>query len=231
MKNVAIILAGGTGRRLGSVVPKPFFRLGEKTILEHTVEIFDRHEAVDAIYIVIHPQQADRLSRVLAENPFRKIEKILNGGDSRQESSAIGVGAVEKKFRRILIHDVARPLTPPDIVTRVLAKLDRYPAVNVGLKTKDTLVMINRNNTLKKILRRDQIKQVQTPQGFDSAVIKEAHRRARQQRETGFTDDCSLITAYGLGTVGLVEGSEENIKITTAFDVMVARSILESREK
>jgi len=231
MKNVAIILAGGTGERLGARMPKPFFRLGSKTIIETTIEIFEQHEKIDAVYIVIHPEQTGNLSRVLEENHYRKISKILKGGSTRQQSSAIGVAAVEKDFGKVLIHDVARPFTPPGIVTGVLKKLDRYPAVNVGLKTKDTMVMINRNNTLERILRRDAVKSVQTPQGFLTPVIREAHQLAIKSRQGHFTDDCSLITAFGLGPVGLVEGAEENIKITTPFDVLVARSILQSRRK
>ena len=225
-KNLSVIVAGGTGVRLESKIPKQFIKLGEKTIIEHTIEKFDNHERIDSIYIITNEKYYGEMCEILAKNEYLKVDRILKGGKTRQESSAVGVKAAGNDFENILIHDAARPLVTAKIITDVVNKLKFYSAVNVGILIKDSVAKITPNNMFEKVLDREYLRAVQTPQGFKREIIQKAHFLAEQGAKFDFTDDCSLIYEYKLSEIGFIMGDERNLKITTLFDLMYARELM-----
>jgi 2-C-methyl-D-erythritol 4-phosphate cytidylyltransferase len=231
MKVLAIILAGGTGSRFKKKTPKQFNKLGSKTIIEHTISAFEYHEKINSIYIVIHKKYYEDICEILDRNDFTKVDRILIGGATRQESSAIGVEAADPAFKKILIHDAARPFISNQCISKVIKKLDDYSAVNIARDLNDTAIMIDPKNVQQITLERDRIKLVQTPQGFRNEIIKNAHRLALKSAKDHFTDDCSLIEEFNLGKIYVVKGEENNIKITSPTDQLIAEKILKSKNR
>ncbi len=143
MKNIAIILAGGTGTRFKSKEPKQFIEIGDKTLLEICLERFQEHPAVDGIVLVCPASGLPRAGKIVAGGAFAKVVAILAGGKTRQESSAIGVAALPAGAVNVLIHDAARALVPATVVTRVLAALDSGAAVMPVAPAGDTTVRVD----------------------------------------------------------------------------------------
>ena len=227
MKTVAIILAGGTGSRFNSEIPKQFVKLAGKLAIEHTIDVFERHPLVDEIYLVVHKNFYNYMEEIVQRNAYKKVKKILIGGATRQESSKIGVFGCEGDVEKVLIHDAVRPFVSEEIITKVILALDRFPAVDVGIPTTDTIVEVTDEGIIKNIPDRKYLLRGQTPQGFKLPIIKEAHMLAEKEGYKNATDDCSLIYRYNLGNICVVEGSEYNMKITNPIDIHIAEKIFQ----
>lgn len=224
MINYAVILASGTGERFGSDVPKQFIKICGKTILEHSVEIFEQNEQIDKIVVVITPEYEQRANKILSK--YKKICKILCGGKTRKESSYIGINSIKETEANVLIHDCARPLLSQNILNKCIADLEIYDAVAVAIPTTDTIVEVE-NNYIKYIPQRSLLRNIQTPQCFKLSLIKQAHEIAKNDNE--FTDDCGLIIRYNLCKISIVEGSRENIKITFPEDIIFIKELLKKK--
>lgn len=232
-KNLAIILAGGTGSRIEGELPKQFLTLAGKTILHHTILKFETHPHIHHVFLVTNGAFMDRSEEIVRLGGFKKVVKILNGGDTRQDSSRIGVSAAgPETYGNVLIHDAARPFVSKEIIDDILEKLDTCAAVNVAIPSPDTIVEIDDGDFIKNVPDRRYLRRVQTPQGFQLSVIREAHRLALENNITDATDDCSLILKLNLAPVSVIEGSPLNIKITYPMDLQLAEKIMEiEREK
>ncbi len=227
-KNLAVILAGGTGTRIEGDFPKQFLTLAGKTILRHTIEKFENHPHIDHIFFVTNEEFYDKTGEIVQKSGYRKVVKILKGGETRQESSRIGVtAAAPGDYENVLIHDAARPFVSKRIIDDILEKLNTYSAVNVAILSPDTIIEIKKNNLIKKVPDRNFLRRVQTPQAFKLDLIQKAHRLAKENNITNATDDCSLILNLKLAPIYVVEGSQSNIKITYPLDLQIARKILE----
>ncbi|MCU0286215.1 MAG: 2-C-methyl-D-erythritol 4-phosphate cytidylyltransferase [Acidobacteria bacterium] len=225
-KNLAIILAGGLGSRLDGILPKQFFLLAGKTILQHSFEKFENHPGIDHIIIVIHGDYLDRTQKIIVESGCKKIINVLKGGETRQDSSRIGVTAISPgHYENILIHDAARPLVSKEIIDNILAALDTHSAVNVAIPSPDTIIEIDPGNYIKNVPDRAYLRKVQTPQAFKLELIRQAHHLALENNITNATDDCSLVLKLNLAPVYVVPGSEKNIKITYPLDLQLAQNI------
>ena len=117
LKNYGIILASGTGSRYGSDVPKQFIKIGGKTILEHTIEVFENASEIDKIIIVITPEYRHVAENILLKNKYLKISNLLNGGETRKDSSFIGINSIDDEEANVIIHDCARPFLTNRIIT------------------------------------------------------------------------------------------------------------------
>jgi len=212
--NYAIILAAGNGDRMGYHVPKQFVKVAGKTLLEHTIDKFEKHDMIDRIIVVVHPLYNMLVEDMVLKNEYEKICKILNGGRSRKESSFVGINAVENEDDNVLIHDSVRPFVSYEIISKCITALEEYDAVDVAIPSTDTIIKVNSNRCIDSIPNRDCMMRGQTPQGFKCGVIREAHRNSLRDYDSEFTDDCSLILRYGLSEVYVVKGEEQNIKIT-----------------
>lgn len=216
-----IILASGSGERLGNTIPKQFLKVSGKTILEHTIEKFESNNNIDEIIIVVHPNYRHLLEDILLKNTFNKVTKILNGGKTRKESSFIGLSVLNNSSK-VLIHDAVRPFVSDRIIDDCINALEYYEAVDVAIPTADTIIQVNNQKMIKSIPNRSELKRGQTPQGFRVGLIKKAHLLSQSDGFCNVTDDCGLILNYNLAEVYVVDGEESNIKITYKEDLYLA---------
>ena len=227
LKNYGIILASGSGSRYGADVPKQFVKIAGKTILEHTIEVFEKAEGINDIIIVITPEYRTMAEEILLKNNFKKVSKLLNGGEIRKESSFIGISSIEDEEANVIIHDCARPFLTQKIISDCIEALKTYDAVDVAIPSADTIIKIDENNIIQNIPHRASLRRGQTPQCFKLSTIKKAHELSKN--DTNFTDDCGLIVKYGLGDVFVVEGDVENIKVTYPSDIFMADRLFQIR--
>lgn len=217
---VAVLLAGGSGSRMGSERPKQFLEVKGKTILEWTIEAFHRHPLVDEIAIV---SRADSMDEVAAlARPYPKVRRILQGGKERYDSSLAAIRAYEDDECRILLHDAVRPLVSERIITDCIQGLNQYEAVDVAVPCTDTIIEVNEQGVISRIPKRASLRNVQTPQGFRRGTIRRAYEVALQDPAFQTTDDCGVVFRYLPDTpICVVEGEMTNIKITYPQDLLL----------
>lgn len=231
-QTIALIVAAGRGVRSGADGPKQYCPLGGRALLRWPVERFLAHPAIDAVRVVIHPDDQDQYASATAG---LDLPPPILGGVSRQESVRLGLDAIaaEGGAGRILIHDAARPFITHDLIDRLLAALNDAPGATPALPVTDSMVREAAANDgaaprlLGDPVPRDGIWRVQTPQAFRFEELHQAHQVAVMNGDTHFTDDAGVLRAMG-GTVALVPGDERNIKITLPEDWQRASEILMS---
>lgn len=226
LKNYGIILASGTGSRYGSDMPKQFIKIAGKTIMEHTIEIFEKSDKIDEIILVITPDYRHIAENILLKNNYKKITKLLNGGATRKDSSYIAISSIDEEEANVLIHDCARPFVTEQILTDCVKALETYSAVDVAIPSADTIIKV-KDNIIDSIPNRAELQRGQTPQCFKLSLIKKAHELSKG--DNNFTDDCGLIVKYNLSEVYVVAGSGENIKITYPEDIFMADRLFQIR--
>ena len=212
--NIAIILAGGSGTRFKSKIPKQYFKIGNKSIINYTIDSFEKSSLIDRIIIVVDEKYINQIGK---ENPEHIV---VSGGKSRFESSYNGILACPKNSKKVLIHDAARPFVTQKIITSCIEALDNYEAVVTSIQTTDTVIR-SKNMEVFQIEDRSQIFLNQTPQGFHYKTILNAHKN----RTESVTDDISLLDLNKI-RCKIIEGSKKNIKITTNDDIKFAINIL-----
>lgn len=219
--NVAVVLAGGIGSRVGGDVPKQFLELEGRAVIEYSVDAFEQSEGIDEIALVIHPDWMDHMRVILRRNPWRKVRRLLPGGKERHLSSlhAVEAYAGESGDTNLLLHDAARPWVSAEIVGRVVTALQHHEAVAVGIPSTDTVWEVSDGN-VRSIPERKRMWLAQTPQAFRLPLIREAYRRALQDPDFGATDDCGVVLRYMPDvSICVVEGDVANKKITTPKDL------------
>lgn len=226
MKNYAVILASGVGSRYGHDLPKQFAKVAGKTVLEHTIDIFERSNKIDKIILVITPEYRHLGEQILLKNSYTKISNLLNGGATRKDSSYIGISAIPDNEANVIIHDCARPFLSQRIIDDCITALDKHSAIDVAIPATDTVIEV-KDNFITNIPERAKLMRGQTPQCFKLSVIKKAHELAKNDQN--FTDDCGLVLKYNLGDVYVVKGDIDNIKITYPSDIFMADKIFQSR--
>ncbi len=224
MKNVALILASGTGTRFGLNYPKQFAVVGEKCILQHTVEKFQNNENIDEIYLVTNSEYVQKI-KSLTKN-YSKVIDTIAGGETRKDSSYNGIMSIKHDECNVLIHDGVRPLVTNEIINQCISELETKSAVCVAIDSTDTIYVTDNNKKIINVPVRDTLKRAQTPQCFRLSLIKKAHLMAKNDRSCSVTDDCGLIMKYNLADVYTVNGSEINIKITYPEDIELAKKVL-----
>jgi len=231
MKTIAIILAGGTGSRLGADIPKQFLKVKDKMIIEYTIEAFQRHSEIDEIAIVCHQDYSKFMKEEVAKRNYTKVKKVLNGGEKRFHSSVTAIRAYnDGEQKKILFHDAVRPLISEDIISDCISKLETYNAVGTGIKTTDTIWSVRHDNIVS-IPDRRTIYRAQTPQAFKFFTIQKAYNVALQDEKMPLTDDCGVVMNYLFDErIGTVMGDEKNFKITRKDDLLLFENILNGKE-
>jgi 2-C-methyl-D-erythritol 4-phosphate cytidylyltransferase len=230
-RNIAIILASGTGARFRSTTPKQFLKLAGKTVLEHTLDAFERHPRIDEVIVVSATETLLLTEEIVNHAGYRKVTKIVAGGETRQQSSASGIAAVSGDDHKVLVHDAVRPLLDHGTIDRCLDALDDCDAIDTAIPASDTIIRVADDRTITDIPDRSMLHLGQTPQGFRSGLLREAHRRASGDDALKVTDDCGLILHYGMGAVTVVAGDINNIKITYPSDIYLADRIFQLRAR
>ena len=234
MKNVAVILAAGSGSRTGLATPKQFLPLGGKTVLEHSVQTFNDHPGIDEVVIVTATEFIERVRAIVKDNGWKKVSAVLAGGKERFDSSLAAVRHfADNPDAVMLFHDAARPLVSERIISDAIKAMEMYDAVDVAIPAGDTRVQCNREGThMESIQDRNLLWRMQTPQGFRQKTIQEAYRIALQDPQFTATDDCGTVLRYLPDVkVGIVRGSERNIKLTYADDLSLLEFLLSSPER
>jgi len=225
-KTTAILAAGGTGRRFGARVPKQLVELAGRPILAHTLEAFESCPRVDSIVVV---SAADFLEehRSIA-SAFSKVQTVVAGGRTRQESSFAGVKAA-RGASIVVIHDAVRPFVTHDLIAAGVDAAEKTGAAVTAVQTVDTILRAS-DSFVTKILERPGLMNMQTPQTFRYETIYGAHEKALEDGLADATDDVLLVLRTG-GKVAVVAGFYENLKITTSADLLVAESALADRAR
>ena len=226
MRTAAVITAAGAGIRMGGDQAKQFMELGGRPLLAVTVERFELSPDIDGIVLVVPPDKVDYCRGEIVERyDLAKVKKVVAGGKRRQDSVRLGLEATEGHFPLVLIHDGVRPLVPPDLISRIVRAANQYRAVIPALAARETIKEADEAGLVVKTHDRRTLWLVQTPQAFRYEDILEAHRLAFEQNWEEITDDALLIERTGV-PVKIIEGSEENIKITTRQDLELARFLI-----
>ncbi|MFC1480539.1 2-C-methyl-D-erythritol 4-phosphate cytidylyltransferase, partial [Candidatus Omnitrophota bacterium] len=214
------------GERMGLETPKQFLELAGKPIIVHTLGQFEKNDLISDIVVVCHENHIKDLDELLRENRIQKIHKIVPGGETRQESSFIGVKSCPPGTEFVLIHDAVRPFIDDRIIEETLAAAAEAGASGTAIDTDDTII-VKKDDFIEDIPPRKNLKRIQTPQGFRYETILEAHQGALKNNITDSTDDCGLVRAMGQ-PVKLVDGSVFNIKITDQTDLFLAEKFFQS---
>jgi len=221
MKTVAIIPAGGSGRRMQGNLSKQYLLLDGEPVLFHTLKIFQESPMIDDIFLIVPKEDIQPVRQLIVEKKgLSKVSRVLAGGKERQDSVKNGIDLVGSKYDVVVIHDGVRPFISEELIHQTIREVSKEGAVTVGVPVKDTVKTVDGEGWIKATLKRDNLWLVQTPQTFRRDVIVEAHKRACDDHYYG-TDDASLVERIGVN-VKMIPGSYENIKITTREDLTVA---------
>jgi 2-C-methyl-D-erythritol 4-phosphate cytidylyltransferase len=227
MRTVAVVLAGGSGRRFGGEMPKQLQLLAGRTLVEHCVAAFDQAPGIDEVLVVIGAEFAEAIAADL--RPYRKLIGIIPGGTARSDSTRQAIAALTARAPAdgaasiVLFHDAARPLVDQRIIADCVAALDQWQAIGVVVPSTDTIVEVA-DGVLGQVLPRETLARCQTPQGFRLPVIARAHELAAADPDfRSATDDCGVVRRYLPEVpIGAVAGSEHNIKVTYPGDLELA---------
>jgi 2-C-methyl-D-erythritol 4-phosphate cytidylyltransferase len=216
MSTVAVVPAAGSGERLAAGAPKAFVSLGGRPMLEYVLRGLRDSGVVDRVVVAVPPNRTDEAKLV-----FGRDAVIVAGGSDRTESVRLALAAVgDAEF--VLVHDAARPLTPPSMIVRVVHALQSgHVAVIPALPVSDTIKAVDANGVVLGTPERSGLRAVQTPQGFQTELLRRAYDRAAGL----FTDDASVVEATGT-PVQVVDGDPLAFKITTPTDLLLAQTLL-----
>jgi 2-C-methyl-D-erythritol 4-phosphate cytidylyltransferase len=231
MKNIAVILAGGSGKRMGMKMPKQFLVLGGKPIIQHSIEAFEQHAEIDEICIIIHADFVPEIEAIVNKNHITKVKHILPGGKERSDSSLAAIQAYKQNTDvNLIFHDAVRPFVSDKIISNVISQLKKGKSVAVAIPTVDTIFQIDDLDRIVAVPQRNYLKRAQTPQAFSYTVIQKAYEKAIQDPNFVATDDCGVVLQYlPKESIYIVEGEESNIKITFEQDLRQGEEILKKR--
>jgi len=223
---VAVVAAAGSGTRLGGAVPKQFLAVAGRTILDHALGRLGRHPEVDVLVAVVPKGRLRSLEGL--KRRHAKLQAVVAGGAVRQESVERGLDAAPGGDGAIvLVHDAARPLVSPSVVSEIIRQARRVGAAVPGIAPADTVKEVGPGGRVRKTLERARLRLIQTPQGFRASKLRRAYAEARR-RGIVATDDASLVEAAGMKVV-VVEGHPDTFKVTTPDDLKRLRGLLGPR--
>ena len=221
---MGIIPAAGHGLRMRSDTEKPYITIGGRSILAHTLSVFEACTAVDGYVLVVEPSRVASCRAHLSQtDDTSKLANVVAGGSTRQESVYLGLMALDGGTGSVLIHDAARPCVERDALEASVLGCARYGAVISATPSTDTMKII-RDGRVEATPDRTTLWRAQTPQTFPYGVLRTAHEQAREEGYVG-TDDAELVERAGY-VVRVLDGTPDNIKVTTAEDLDVAERIL-----
>ena len=222
MRNIAIILAGGMGSRVGGATPKQLLPLTDgRTVLEHSVDAFEQAPCINEIAIVMHPEWMDEAKRLCEQNNWSKVTKIIPGGSERWESSWHAILAYEEEDDQcsLWFHDCARPFVSQRILADIAEALQQHDAVTVAVPVTDTLYHVT-DSRIQSVPARSEYMRAQTPQAFRYDVVFRAYVKAIAEENLMATDDAGIVRKYEPNhKIYIVQGEEANKKITYIQDL------------
>ena len=227
MKTTAIVLAAGSGKRMNSKVHKQYLLIEEKPVLYYSLKAFEDSQ-VDEIVLVVGAGEVEYCKKdIVAQYGFQKVRAVVEGGKERYHSVFEGLKAVGETDY-VLIHDGARPFLTQAIIEHTIKAVCQYQACVVGMPVKDTIKIVDENNCAKETPNRSNVWIVQTPQAFSYSLIYDAYERMLAEEDSTITDDAMVVERMTERKVKLIEGSYQNIKITTPEDLLIADAYLKN---
>ncbi len=228
--NIAVILAGGSGTRLGNDIPKQFMKIAGKQVIEHTIDVFENCRRIDEICIVSRPDFVSEVEALVVRNGYKKVKKILNGGQERYESTLAAVNAYTDDTDNMLFHDAVRPLVSERIINDCIEALEKYNAVDVATKTTDTIISVDGQECIDFIPNRRYLRNGQTPQCFKRGTIRKAYEHALADPNFVTTDDCGTVRKYlSHEPIFVVAGEVSNMKLTYVEDIFLIDKLFQLR--
>ena len=226
----AIILASGAGSRFNDNTPKQFVKLAGLPILVHTLRVFQTCSRISQIVVVTREQYVEQVWEYVHHYALDKVQKVVAGGETRQESSRIGIECCGDDTDYIMTHDAVRPFLSQRVLEDMIDAVIKHKAVDTVIPTADTIVEVDRDSFVSFIPERSALRRGQTPQAFDYRLIRKAHEQALNDNLENSTDDCALVLRMG-EKVFVTPGDEQNIKITYPLDLHIADKLFQLRTR
>lgn len=232
--NVALIFAGGSGTRMNTKsTPKQFLTLHGKEIIIYTLEHFERHPEIDAICVVCKADWIEYLNKLLRKYQIDKVKWIVVGGETGQDSIYNGLVTIHSNCPQddtiVLIHDGVRPLIDDKLISDNIASVKEHGSAITVTPVIETVMLTNDDHKVYKSVNRDKSRVAKAPQSFYLKDIYEAHTKARAEGCHDKIDSATMMSDYGY-ELYTVEGSPENIKITTPTDYYIFKALIDAKE-
>ena len=221
--NIAVVLAGGSGRRIGGDLPKQFVEVNGRAIIEYSIDAFEKCAGIDEIAVVVNKDFVAEMNKIVARNSWAKLKKILDGGAERYDSSMSAIKSYEGVNCNLIFHDAVRPMVSQRIISDVVSALETYDSIAVAVPATDTIVKVDGSGRMiSEILQRSQLRCQQTPQAFHRETIARAYEQALADPNFVATDDCGVVSRYlPEEKIFIVDGEDSNIKITYRKDLKI----------
>ncbi len=227
----AIVPAAGHGERFGGTHKKQFLKLADKPVFIHTLLTFQNSPGIDEIICVVPKEDLQETNTLIADYALPKLQNVIAGGASRQDSVAAAMALLKKKGQDediVLVHDGVRPLVTTELIAKVIEGVLTFGAVAAARPVTDSLKEVTDGAVIQKSLARERIWAMQTPQGFYLSVLAEACEKGKTDHFFA-TDEAMLVERLGIPIL-CIEGPSENIKITTAADLKMAQFLLQNSD-
>lgn len=230
-KNIAVVLAGGSGRRIGGDLPKQFLQVGGRRIIEYSIEAFEKNVGIDEIAVVVNNDFVSLMEEIAAANSWSKLKHILNGGNERSDSSMSAIRAYEGIDCNLIFHDAVRPMVSQRIISDVVSAIETYNSVAVAVPATDTIVKVDESGRMiSEILQRQLLRCQQTPQAFRYETIEQAYKFALADPNFVATDDCGVVSRYLPNEkIFIVDGEDSNIKVTYPKDLSLLENLISGK--
>ncbi len=230
--NIGVVLAGGVGTRMEMSTPKQFYKVAGKTVLEHTIDVFEQHTGIDEIAVVINSSFVREVEAIILRNNWKKLKKVLLGGSERYSSSLAAIRAYDNAPDcNLIFHDAVRPLLSNRIIDDIIGALENYNAVDVAVPATDTIIQVDESGKLiNNIPNRKFLRRGQTPQAFKQNIISKAYEIALKDPDFVSSDDCGTVVKYLPDEkVYVVTGEESNMKLTYKEDSYLLDKLFQLR--
>jgi 2-C-methyl-D-erythritol 4-phosphate cytidylyltransferase len=228
LRTVAVVLAGGTGTRLGIPTPKQLLKVAGKPIIEHTIAALNVSPHVDEILVMMTPGHLDPVRAIVENGGYTKVTQILEGAETRNGTTERALRALGDDECNVLFHDAVRPLLSHRIIADCVAALDTHEAVDTAIPSADTIIQVTPDQEISDVLKRSELRRGQTPQAFRRSVISRAYELAAQDPDFTATDDCTVVLRYLPDVpIAVVAGDERNMKVTEPIDVYLADKLFQ----
>lgn len=222
--NCAIIVAAGKSKRMDNKGDKIFFTLGSRPVIAYSLDAFQKCEEINSVILVVRAEKLEAARNMVQLYSFSKVERIVPGGVRRQDSVFNGLKVISEETEIIVVHDGARPLVTPQLITQTINSAKKYGSGVAAIKITDTIKEAKPNRKVIKTVDRTRLWAVQTPQAFKKEILLKAFEILQKKRKT-VTDESSAVEMIGV-KVTLVPSSWTNIKITSPEDLLIANALL-----
>lgn len=231
--NIAVVFAGGVGRRMHTKeLPKQFLQVYGKPIIIHTLQLFETHKDIDAIVVSCVKEWIPYMNELIEKYNLRKVKSVVAGGNTGQESiykGLVAAKAIAYEEAIVLIHDGVRPFINHDVITKNIESVKEHGSAITTSKVTETILVVDDTDLINEVPNRDNSRIAKAPQSFWLDDILKAHNEAITAGKNDFIDSCTMMEYYGY-KLYLVDGPVENIKVTTPQDIFTMRAVLESKE-